>query len=254
MARWNDRQARVLVPLIRRISRSICSRSGMIADEREDFESFLFEVLFAGDRGALGRFRGEGSIEGYLRVSIGRLLLDYRRRRWGRWRPSGQARRLGSAAVALERLIERDGFSRWEAVRHLRFNRGVARSELDLLDLAGRVAHRGARRFEGETVLAELPAPDDRSDRPDRCLDGEEAGRVRRQLGRALQDLDPCDRRLLAQHFAGGLTLAEIARRSGRNARPLYRQLERTLARLRERLSRAGIDAGVARSVFGDPA
>jgi RNA polymerase sigma factor for flagellar operon FliA len=239
-----------LVPLICEITRSICFRNRVSPDEREDFESYLFATFLGGDCRVLERYRGEGSLAGYLRVAICRLLLDYRARQWGRWRPSARATRLGAAAVELERLIERDGCTRWEAVRHLRVNRGVERSELELLDLAAQLRGRPARRFEGEEALAGLASehPEDRT--ADRFTDREAAGRVRRALRRALAEIAPADRDLLTQHFASGLSVAEIARRSGADQRRLYRRLERVLLDLRARLETRGVDRALVRSVL----
>ena len=42
---------------------------------------------------------------------IQRLFLDARIAKWGKWRPSVSARRLGGVAVLLERLLTRDGLS-----------------------------------------------------------------------------------------------------------------------------------------------
>jgi len=240
-----------LVPLIYQISRSICFRSRASEDEREDFESFLFATFLGNECRVLEQYRGEGSFAGYLRVAICRLLLDYRVRRWGKWRPSATALRLGEVAVELERLIERDGYSRGEAVRHLRSNRGVDRSELELLDLAGQLPNRPGRRFEGEEALEGLPARCGAGERTDRCVAEQEAARVRCALARALRELPPEERRLLVQRFDGASTVAEIARRSGASQRRLYRTLERILGDLRRRLETLGIDREAAQSVLG---
>ena len=241
-----------LVPLICEITRSICFRNRVSQDEREDFESFLFATFLENDCRVLEQYRGEGTLAAYLRVAICRLLLDYRVRQWGRWRPSARATRLGAAAIELERLIERDGFTRWEAVRHLRVNRGDERSDLELLDLVAQLPGRPARRFEGEEALAGVASerPEDRT--ADRVTSREAAGRVRRALGRALAEIAPADRALLARHFAGGRSVAEIARRSGADQRRLYRRLERVLLDLRSRLERKGVDRALVRSVLAE--
>jgi RNA polymerase sigma factor for flagellar operon FliA len=239
-----------LVSLIYQIARSICFRRHVPPDERKDFESFLFAALLSDGRRVLHRYRREGSLAAYLRVVVGRLLLDYRVRRWGKWRPSARARRLGRTAVELERLIDRDGFSRWEAVRHLRINLGVDRSELDLLDLAGRLPRRPVRRFEGEEALLTSADSLPDSERPDRSMLEQEVERVRAAMGAAVAALEPQRRRLVAQRFVEGLTIAEIARRSGADQRRLYRTLEGTLGELRERMLRQGIDRAAVRSVL----
>lgn len=47
---------------------------------------------------------------------VERLSLDFRVERWGRWPPSAVADRLGPAAVLLERLVTRDGYTLQEAM------------------------------------------------------------------------------------------------------------------------------------------
>lgn len=241
-----------LIPSIYQIARSVCARNRVGPDEQEDFESFIFAVFLERNCRVLRQFRGEGPLAGYLRVVIRRLLLDYRIQKWGKWRPSAQARRLGHVAMELERLIERDGFSRGEAVRHLRINRRVEESELELLDLAARLPHRVGRRLEGEEALEGLPSPCTGAERVDRCETHEALGRVRSALGRALAELAPDERRLVAQRYEEGLTVAEIARRSGEDQRRLYRRLERLLRVLRDRLLDLGVDRAAVRAVV-DP-
>ncbi len=238
------------LPLIYQVARSLCFRSRVSRDERDDFESSIFALILADGCQALRQFRGEGSLAAYLRVVIHRLLLDYRGQKWGKWRPSTLARRLGRVAVELERLIERDGYSRWEAVRHLRLNLGVELSEFDLLDLAEQLPRRASRRFEGEEALRELPAVTPESERPDRCLQDEETKRVRAALAAALAGIDPDRRRLVTLHFVDGLTVAEIARRSGEDQRQLYWKLEGALGELRRRMLDLGTDRAAVRSVL----
>jgi len=240
-----------LLPMILEIVRNVCALKRVAHEEREDFESFIFAAFLGGDCRALRQYRGDCPVAGYLRVVIRRLLLDYRVQRWGKWRPSAVATRLGPVAIELERLIERDGCSRWEAVRHLRLNREVERSDLELLELAEQLPHRALRRFEGEEALEEMPASSAGAEQPDRCVTAQEAGRVRTALGHALEELGPGERRLLAQRFADGLTVAEIARRSGENQRRLYRRLKRILGGLRSRLETLGVERGAVQSVLG---
>jgi RNA polymerase sigma factor (sigma-70 family) len=245
------RRVAALIPLIYEIARSVCARRRVVPDEREDFESFLFETFLDEESRVLSQFRGDGSLEMYLRVVIGRLLLDYRNRKWGKWRPSARAKQLGSLAIELERLIEREGFSRWEAVRHLRTNAGVARSELELLDLAEELPRRARRRFEGEEVLATLACSGGQMERVNGRTRNEAIHRVRTTLGQALCELRPDVRHLLAARFADGLSVAEIARRSGEDQRKLYRRLERALRELRRRLQGLGVDHALVRSALG---
>jgi RNA polymerase sigma factor for flagellar operon FliA len=248
--RGSQRSFVALLPMICEIVRSVCALKRVAQEEREEFESFTLAVFLRNNCRALEKYRGDGPLAGYLRAVIGRLLLDYRTRKWGKWRPSAEARRLGRAAVELERLIERDGFTRWEAVRHLRINLGVPRSERELFELAEQLPNRPIRRFEGEEALSGLPGSSREGERTDRCVEGEVVSLVRTALRRAVDELGPEEKRLIAQHFRDGLSVADIARRSGANQRRLYRRLATILRGLRRRLELLGIDRATSRAVL----
>ena len=72
------------------------------------------------DYAAIRKFRGESSLGTYLTVVVAMLVRDYRVQRWGRWRPSAAARRLGDVAVRLETLVRRNGQAVHEAAETLR--------------------------------------------------------------------------------------------------------------------------------------
>src|SRR5262245_42612463 len=96
---------------IRQLVRGTARRHRLSESERQDFESWVWVRLMDNDFHVIRQFRGQSSFATYLRVVLQRAVLDYRAAKWGKWRPSARARRLGAKAVALERLITRDGVS-----------------------------------------------------------------------------------------------------------------------------------------------
>ena len=73
---------------INRVSR----RNLLLPDEADDFRGEVMLKLVEDDYKLLRRYSGKGTLKAYLAVVINRLLLDYRRKQWGRWRPSAAAR------------------------------------------------------------------------------------------------------------------------------------------------------------------
>jgi len=97
------------------------------------------------------QFGGRSSLRTYLTVVAVRLLLDWRNSRYGKWRPSSEARRLGQHAVSLERMMSRDGHSASEAIASLATHTGAAADELG--QLIERLPVRLRRRFEPESAI-----------------------------------------------------------------------------------------------------
>src|SRR5688500_3157528 len=106
--------------LIDRLLGAVCRRNGFPPDDSEEFGSWARLRLIDNDYAILGKWRGESSLPTYLTAVIVNLFRDYRIQIWGKWRPSAEARRLGPAAVQLEKLMGQDGRSFPEAVAVLR--------------------------------------------------------------------------------------------------------------------------------------
>src|SRR5882672_2358170 len=84
---------------IERVVGALARRHGLSADDRADFASWVKLKLVEHDYRVLQRFRGESTITTYLTTVIAMVYRDYRAHRWGRWRPSAAALRLGRLAV-----------------------------------------------------------------------------------------------------------------------------------------------------------
>lgn len=226
--------------LERAVSR-ICARLAMKPEEAEEFRSWTFCRLLEDDGAVLRKFRGESSLDTYLAVVVHNLARDYRIHTWGRWRPSAAARRRGTVAVQLETLVVRDGFRFEEAVRMLRDNFGVEAEEADLERLAALLPARVPRRFEPLGRASEAAG----TERADTGVEQKEVAWVARRAGEAVRGaltrLRPEDRLLLRMRFVDGLSMAAIARATGKRQRTLYSRSETLLRRLRKTLEAQGV-------------
>ena len=209
--------------------------------ESEDFAAWARLKLLENDHAILAEYQGRSGMASYLAVVVQRLFFDYRISKWGRWRPSAEAKRLGPLGVRLETLIGRDGFSLEAAYQTLRaVDPGLRREVLE--DLQARLPPRVSPRFEDEEALASVPAPE--AGPEELAIEKEEAARKRRASGvlfDVMKTFEPQDQIVLRLRFAEGLQIADIARTLHLDARPLYRRVERLVAELRRALGERGI-------------
>lgn len=213
-------------------------------EEAEDFASQVRLKLWENDGAVIRRFRGQSSIKTYLTTVVSHLFLDFRREKWGRWRPSAAARRMGKEALLLEQALYRDRMPFGEAVEALRRNHGVTLGVDQLAALSGRLPQRQPRPVvRGEDDLERHGAEAGSVDRVEVAEREGLARRVERALQEVLADLDDLDR-FLVRSFTGGLQVSEVARMLGEEQKPLYRRRERLLVHLRERLEARGLTAG----------
>lgn len=243
------------LPDIQRITAQVCRRHGLLGDDADDFRSWALSRLVDADYAILRRFRGESSMTTYLVVVLNNLFRDFRNMRKGKWRTSAMARRLGSVAVALEKLVVRDGRSLAEAAGELRSRGMDGISERRLGELAALLPHRTPTRPVSAPpgVVAAVPS----ADRPDGALDRREAEERREAvmagLEGALHGLPAEDRLLVRLRFLEGFTVAAVARTLGLEQKPLYRRYERVLSTLRQDLEARGIDERGVAALLEDP-
>jgi len=232
------------LPAIDGIARAAARRRRLAPDEAEEFRSIVRLRLIEDDYAVIREFRGASSFRTFLTVVIARHCLDYRAATWGRWRASSKARRLGDTAVALERLLVRDGLPLERAVQAIRET--SPRTTLEQLqDLANQLPTRIRRIRVDEATLEDCCAD---TPSPDACLAAREGRRVTGALARALATLEPSDRRIMQLRFADGLSLVGIARREGLEQASLYRRVERILRRLRREIEGRGIECADVRT------
>ncbi len=234
------------LPLIEALLRQLSRRKRLCADESEDFYSHVMLQLLAGDCRILRSFSGRSSLKTYLTVVLHRLFLDYRVKKWGKWRPSAAARRLGPIAVELDQLMNRDGMSQFEAVESLSRRDGTSRTDLEAL--ADQLPIRCRPQNVGDASLSHLEAPQ-RADKEAMDIERAElAERIRIALNGALSKLKPEDRMILALRFEG-ITVVDIANQLGFGVKHLYRRVHRSLKMLRRSLEARGIDRRMVASI-----
>jgi RNA polymerase sigma factor (sigma-70 family) len=235
---------------IQRVIDFVASRRRLGPTEREDFGSYVMLKLIEDDYRRIRDFRGASRFETYLNVVIPRLLLDYRARQWGKWRPSARARALGEQGVLVERLLYRDGLSRTE-VSHALEEHGVS-MVADVLDsIICRLPYRPRRRQAPVESVDQLPDVLD----PVSSFDPDStaaAQKMEAALDSALQELAPEDRVVLKLRFIDGCTVRETAAALGLQEPPLYRRIQRIYRTLRLSLERRGVRCEEARAVWSD--
>lgn len=221
------------------VLRQVARRHRLTREDTEDFLQSAHLKLIERDYEVFRRFKGRSSLRTYLVVVCTRLLLDWRIERYGKWRPSTAAIRLGEAAVLAERLIYRDGFSlngAFETVR-VRFASLDATELQRIFDL---LPPRECRRMVSDQMLNELAAPPAAD--PLEALQREGATRrIGHVLQQAVKALPPDEQSLLRHRYTEGRTIPSLAQGLGVEPKALYRRFDTMLRRLRHALAEAGV-------------
>ena len=230
------------LPVIDGAIRHVCHRHHLTAAEADDFASEVRLHFIERSYEPLRKFQGRSSLRTYLIVVVQHLFLDYRNRLWGKWRPSVDAKRLGPAAILVERLVARDGWTIEQATEALQTNHGVELTDA-LRELCVKLAQRTpVRQFvaevEADHVESPAPSPEDNVLRAERDF---RAKRVQTALDRVVQKMAPSERLILKMRFEDSIAVADIARTLHLNQKRLYRTIEQLLARLRRGLEAEGI-------------
>jgi RNA polymerase sigma factor (sigma-70 family) len=214
---------------------SVARSGGLPPDLAEDFSQSVQLRLLQRNYAPLAAFSGRSSFRTYLTVVVRRLLLDWRNHRYGKWRPSSEARRQGPLAVHLDRLISRDGHSVGEAVAIVKQRQALAESG-PLREIARSLPPRQRPRVQAVENIEALGAA---------CFDdpveAQQADAARRRqlqmLRQACRDLAAQDRKLLFLRYQRGLSVRAIAALFGIADKPLYNRLSRLVSVLRTAMS-----------------
>lgn len=228
------------------IVRRACRGNGAGMDD-EDVASLVKLKLIEDDYAVIRKFAGRSSFRTYLTVVVQRVLLDQRVRERGKWRPSAEARRLGTCAVALERLLHRDGLSFEEACAV--FARTSPRTPRALLEtLIGRLPVRRLRPLAwGEPKESDLTLDGSAVERGALQRDRERiAAEAARWLEEAISGLPAEDRLLLRLRFQEERSVVSVARSVGETRRHVHRRIRRLLDGLRGALEERGLDRRTA--------
>ena len=230
------------LPLVDSVVRTIARRHGLAVDEADELASSVKLKLIEHDYEVLRKFEGRCQLRTYLITVVDRHFLDERNARWGKWRPSANARRLGPAAILLDQLLTRDHLPFDDAAHAVtaRFGETVARAELE--QIAAQLPQRTGRMFVGEDALAHLPAPapegGDAIDARERQRIGD---RVERALGDALRGLSDEDRAILRLRFCENVKIKKIAELMGLPDKPFYRRVDELMDTLKQALAKHGV-------------
>ncbi len=239
--------------LIDHIVRTTGRRRHLSAAEQEDFGGFVRLRMLDDNYAILRKFQSRSSLRTYLSAVIERLSLDFCVERWGRWRPSAGAERLGPAAVLLERLINRDGHTLEEATEMIRTNHGSALSPGQVRDIWEQLPARIRTTEVGEEAAATVRSSETSESGVDDAERQANINRLERTLRAALEAVPAQDRVVLALRFDQDLSIAEIADLTGTSVPTLHRRLDRTIKDLRRALTTSGFDPREVAGLIGHP-
>lgn len=228
----------------------IARRHRLTTEEREDFASFAMLKLVENDYARLRKYRGESQFKTYLTVVLQRLFLDYRTQKWGKWRPSTMAQKLGTVAVKLETLLCRDGFDFHEAREILLTSTDCRATSDELWELAGKLPRRERFFHVDEDVLARVAGPR-HDDVLDRCEAAGLLEEVKTRLADAAGELSPEDRLILKMRFDEGMSVPEIANVVNLKPKAIYARIGRLLKRIRCKLEQAGVGWDTLETLIG---
>jgi RNA polymerase sigma factor for flagellar operon FliA len=232
------------IPTIDRIAAFICRRNH-VPDDAEEFASQVKLDLIERNYEIIRKFEGRASFSTYLTTVMHRLFYQYRVREWGKWRPSAEAKRLGPAAITLEKLLTRDGFSLSEAIRKMTMDGERTAAELEAMYV--RLPPRQPR-----PVLVSDDAIGDVADSStaEEALathDREQSARTAaRVVDEAIAGFDPEDRVILQMRFWNARRVADIAADLHLDQKKTYKRIDKLLAKLRAALEHAGVSRSVA--------
>ena len=234
------------LPLVDSVVRTIARRHQLSPDEADELGSSVRLKLVENEYEVLRKFEGRSGLRTYLTTVVTHHFLDERNARWGKWRPSAQARRLGPVAVLLDQLLTRDRLPFDAAVQAIETRYGQAVSRTELHAIAQQLPLRSSRMFVGEEALENVPA----ASHGDALVSDERqrtADRVERALETVLQQLGDEDRAILRLRFWSNLKLARIAELLNVPAKPFYRRVDELMRMLRAAMQGEGVsEADVA--------
>jgi len=228
------------------VSRAVafaCRRYRLSADDAEEFESIVMLKLIDNDYAIVRAYEARSSFATFMSIVVQRMALDFRISAWGKWHASAEAKRLGDAAVDLEKLLNRDGRQLDEALT-IAAAKHKGETPESLRALAARLPqhaprHRDVAIEEAESFAVTSPAG---VEEPLLAIDRRRASkRVSSLVAAAIQALPDLDRLILQLRFEGGMSIAQIARMLGIEQKLLYRRIEKQMQDLKRDLQREGI-------------
>jgi RNA polymerase sigma factor (sigma-70 family) len=228
--------------LLSQVVRDVARSRRLPADDAQDFAQSVHVTLLERNYDVFARFGGRSSLRTFLTTVVRRMLLDWRNQTYGKWRASAAAMRLGPHAVALERLIHRDGHPLHEAIALVRANAGAPAAEA-LIEIRAQLPIRHRRRMVSEDALRDICDP--KEDPVALSERRRTERRTRKALALALRRLTAEDRWLIGMRYGQGRSVQAVAELLNVDAKALYRRYDRLLQSLRSAaLDAAAVTAG----------
>ena len=240
------------LPVIEQIAQSICRRNGVPEHETEDFASDMRLKLCEDDFAVIRKFQGKCSFTTYLTVVISKGFLDHRRRTWGKWTPSSRAKRFGTMAILLEKLVYRDGYTFDAACQTLEQKHGMAVERRKLQSMLAELPRRLPRRFEGGDGLDTVPSGERADSRVLAIERDDQFAAAETALRRAVEQFPDEDRAIIRMVYYEGMSVAGIARGLGLEQTRLYPRIRQLLTALRKALETEGISPDFLRDPDSD--
>jgi RNA polymerase sigma factor for flagellar operon FliA len=237
--------------LVDQIVRTTGRRRHLSATERDDFASFVNLRLVDDDYAILRKFQNRSTLWTYLAAVIERLSLDFCAEKWGRWRPSAMADRLGPIAVILERLVTRDSHTIEEAMEIVRTNHDSAMTYGELRRIWDQLPTRVRTTEVGEEAAAAVSSSDTSEAAVEDTELRKNIDRLQRSLQSAFEQIAAQDRVLIGLRFDQNMTIIEISKLMGSSVPTLHRRLDHSLKRLRLALTREGFDPREVSGLIG---
>jgi RNA polymerase sigma factor (sigma-70 family) len=234
------------LPLIERIINVICRRSGMNADDIEEFAAEVKLRLVENDYAILRAFERRSQFATYIAAVIRRMLIDRRRQQLGKWHHSAEARRLGQLGIDVERAVVRDGRTLEETLTLLRTQHpGVTIDEIE------RIARLLPTKIRHKLVpIDEADLLESRGD-VDRVVHMDMAARISAVVCAFIDGLPRDEQLIFRLRFDCDMTVAQISRSLHREQQVLYRLLYKHFGALRTELTRVGVDARAVEDLIG---
>ncbi len=242
------------LPLVERVAESAGRRAGLPPQETEDFISEVRLKLIDDDYAVLRKHRGDSLLSTYLTTVVSNRFKDFCNHKWGKFRPSAAAKRLGPMARVLERLLMIDRHDLETAIEILKTNHRATQSRRELRQMAAGFPQRSPRHFVGEEALARQASEAPEADAERLVDDGERsatAARVEATLTAALETLNAQDLLVLKMFYRDACTVATIAAVLHLEPRPLYTRKEKCLAKLRVAFEARGLAWEEVRGILG---
>ena len=228
------------LPTIERVIGWVCAKRGLRAADAEDFGSIVKMRLIENEYEVLGKWQGRSTMKTYLTTVINRIYLDFQVQRFGKWRASAEAKRLGPEAQRLEQLMFRDGLSFDEACEVMLSDPRMRLTRDDLHAIRLKLPARRTRR--GDLHEYEPVRPEGAGEAVERAERQALADKTFAVIRCSLSRLPARERLFLRLHFQSGMTVANAARTLGAaDDKALYRKKEEILKRLRTDLEAEGI-------------